>query len=356
MQPVTVHRETLYEETWTEPMSSLAKRYNISDVALAKICRKLQVPVPARGYWARIRSGYKVGRPPLPNLSSGGQKSATISPSLRKSQKIPEAVQEQQAYEALPGNRISAAHFSRKLHPLVQITKQILTGRLEPSRKVVALNMRVSKSSRDRTLRILSALFYACEERGYSVLTDEKEGSLFIIREEKVRFFIEEPSRRITIPESKRKESWSPTFELEPTGKLIFRIQEYVDILRKSWSDGARQTLEDQLNDIISGLVEASLAVRQRRIENEQREIIWAERERERLLHAERKRQLESDMKQLQEAACLRNFAEQVRKRFAAEGNQALLSQWSDWVSRIADGFDPTSDGMDAFLKRYKIE
>jgi hypothetical protein len=356
MQLITVHREALYEETWAEPMSSLAKRYNISDVALAKVCRKLQVPVPPRGYWARIRNGYKVTRPSLPNLPSGGHKSATISPSLGKSRKVPEAVREQQAYEALPENRISDGHFSCKLHPLVQATKQVLTGRLEPSRKVVALDVRVSRSSLERALRILSALCYACEQRGYSVLTDEQKGSLFIIREEKVRFLLEEPSRKVTIPESKRKNSWSPTFDLEPTGKLIFRIQEYVDVPRKNWSDGARRSLEDQLNDVISGLVDASLAVQKQRIEHERREIIWAERERERLLDAEWKRQLESDMKQLQEAARLRDFGEQVRKRFAAEENQEQLTRWSAWVSRIADRFDPTSDGMETFLKHYTIK
>ena len=81
MPPITVQREALYEETWAEPMSSLAKRYNISDVALAKVCRKLQVPVPPRGYWARIRNGYKVTKPPLPQLPRGKQTSATVSPS-----------------------------------------------------------------------------------------------------------------------------------------------------------------------------------------------------------------------------------------------------------------------------------
>ena len=37
MQPITVHRETPYKEVWEEPTSSLAKRYNISDVGLAKV-------------------------------------------------------------------------------------------------------------------------------------------------------------------------------------------------------------------------------------------------------------------------------------------------------------------------------
>jgi len=64
-------RAKLYEEVWKEPVLVVAKRYRVSDVALAKACRKLGVPLPQRGYWARIRAGGKVPpRPPLPPYES----------------------------------------------------------------------------------------------------------------------------------------------------------------------------------------------------------------------------------------------------------------------------------------------
>jgi hypothetical protein len=60
-------REKLYEEVWNEPALVVAKRYGISGVALGKTCRKLVVPLPPRGYWARVRAGRKAPpRPPLP--------------------------------------------------------------------------------------------------------------------------------------------------------------------------------------------------------------------------------------------------------------------------------------------------
>jgi len=61
------NRERLYEEVWSEPMWNLASKYGVSDVALAKTCRKLKVPLPGRGYWAKVAAG-KVTRtrPPLP--------------------------------------------------------------------------------------------------------------------------------------------------------------------------------------------------------------------------------------------------------------------------------------------------
>jgi hypothetical protein len=57
-------RESLYEKVWRQPMQKLAKEFGISDVGLAKICRKLFVPLPGRGYWARKAAGQKMGPKP----------------------------------------------------------------------------------------------------------------------------------------------------------------------------------------------------------------------------------------------------------------------------------------------------
>jgi hypothetical protein len=50
-EPLTLSREDLYELVWSKPMTELAQDFALSDVALAKRCRKLGVPVPGRGYW-----------------------------------------------------------------------------------------------------------------------------------------------------------------------------------------------------------------------------------------------------------------------------------------------------------------
>src|SRR5262245_63804422 len=59
-------REKLYEEVWARPVMQLAKEMGVSDVAVAKICRKLMIPVPPRGYWARLAAGQSLKRPGLP--------------------------------------------------------------------------------------------------------------------------------------------------------------------------------------------------------------------------------------------------------------------------------------------------
>lgn len=64
-------REELHERVWTAPVSELAGRLGVSDVALAKLCGRAAIPTPGRGYWARIESGQSVGRTPLPAAPLG---------------------------------------------------------------------------------------------------------------------------------------------------------------------------------------------------------------------------------------------------------------------------------------------
>lgn len=64
-------RATLYEQVWCQPVQQVAEAYGISGVRLGKVCRTLDVPVPPRGYWARMRSGFTVIKPRLKKLDEG---------------------------------------------------------------------------------------------------------------------------------------------------------------------------------------------------------------------------------------------------------------------------------------------
>lgn len=50
-------RKQLYDWVWSQPMRTVAASVGISDVALAKHCKKADIPVPNRGYWARKQAG-----------------------------------------------------------------------------------------------------------------------------------------------------------------------------------------------------------------------------------------------------------------------------------------------------------
>jgi integrase len=64
-------REDLYRLVWTAPVSEIAQRMGVSDVGLAKACRRSAIPVPSRGYWARVEAGQPFGRPALPPVAEG---------------------------------------------------------------------------------------------------------------------------------------------------------------------------------------------------------------------------------------------------------------------------------------------
>jgi hypothetical protein len=58
-------REKLFDEVWAKPMTKLAKAYGLSDVGLRKICVALDVPLPPRGYWAKLAAGKTSPKPAL---------------------------------------------------------------------------------------------------------------------------------------------------------------------------------------------------------------------------------------------------------------------------------------------------
>src|ERR1700733_7637491 len=80
---LVLSREDLYELVWSKPLSELAKDFGISDVGLAKRCRKLGIPVPGRGYWARFDAGQKPYQPKLPAREAEYQdcRALVVSPS-----------------------------------------------------------------------------------------------------------------------------------------------------------------------------------------------------------------------------------------------------------------------------------
>ncbi|HVP65837.1 MAG TPA: hypothetical protein VMT17_01085 [Anaeromyxobacteraceae bacterium] len=68
---MTVSREKLYEQVWAEPMTAVAKQYEVSSNYLARICERLGVPVPPRGYREKVRFGRGPPKPPLPQPAPG---------------------------------------------------------------------------------------------------------------------------------------------------------------------------------------------------------------------------------------------------------------------------------------------
>lgn len=82
-------REELHKLVWAKPMIEVAKDFQISDRAMAKICTRKQVPVPPRGYWAKKSAGRVVPQPSLPEFVAKApkKKKAEAKPQQQPPQK-----------------------------------------------------------------------------------------------------------------------------------------------------------------------------------------------------------------------------------------------------------------------------
>src|SRR5262245_2712106 len=66
-RPLAEHsRKELYDLIWSTPAVTLAASFGISSVAVAKRCKRLNIPRPSRGCWAKIEGGKAPKKVPLP--------------------------------------------------------------------------------------------------------------------------------------------------------------------------------------------------------------------------------------------------------------------------------------------------
>jgi hypothetical protein len=84
-------REELYTLVWQRPMSRLAEEFGISGNGLAKICDRMDVPYPPRGYWAKKEAGKPVVTFKLPPRKDGVPQATDIHPTPPKPVPLPEA-------------------------------------------------------------------------------------------------------------------------------------------------------------------------------------------------------------------------------------------------------------------------
>lgn len=90
-KPRRVTRNDLFTMVWHQPMSRLATEFGISGNSLAKICDRLNVPYPPRGYWAKKEAGRPVTTTLLPPYREGMPQAAEVPPTLPGSPILPEA-------------------------------------------------------------------------------------------------------------------------------------------------------------------------------------------------------------------------------------------------------------------------
>ena len=169
-----ITREELYEAVWSEPIHQLSKALGISDVGLAKICKKLNVPVPGRGYWAKGRASRKLLRVPLPALQHGAPTEHRITQAhAGEAGKWTRETLQHLAEEGVCVPSLREGQGESRKHSLILeyqgLLKESGLGADSPRASQACLAVNVSPQLLSRALKIVQSLFVAFEKQGYPI-------------------------------------------------------------------------------------------------------------------------------------------------------------------------------------------
>lgn len=364
-------------------MTKLAQQYGLSDVGLAKICKRNNIPRPPRGYWARKEAGYNVKRLPLP---PGDDVTIEITPNpyswnvskRRDSVSRMSLSRNSEEEPIVVPDRLSSPH------PLIKQASEILNGRqsndvglINPPKKG-CLDITVSKGSLRRALRIMDTVIKVLEKQKYGVYLSEGRTKTKI-QEVPISFGISEK----LVTKKKRPEE----HELDgryrfghsrfieerlPSGDLSLTIHDaedfYIYGCQQNWNDGKKSKVENRINSFIHGLVTVAAAKIERDREKEEEESRKMERlrqlEEERIKRAEvRRRYLEEEAKlnklvseaeNWKRSQILREYIAEI-ERLATAGELSLslekpLVELLKWAHDQAKRLDPLSPSPPSIL------
>jgi hypothetical protein len=281
-------RKELYEIVWSKPMTTLAKEYGISDVGLAKICRRHQVPLPPRGYWAKLAAGIHVQKTHL----QATKESETVFIETRKVS-TDQAIKDKQLDRN--GNKtaiqlIGRINVPNKLsdpHKFTVNTQLYFEKAIKQINKAkVAKNLpenyqhfrnlmyrgrincyenncykiTVSETLVGRALIFVDTLAKELELNGFVIRAnkdDQSDSCVYVIKDNlRINFQISEGFKYQPFDKSSKKLSELEKIlfsNKEPvaTGRLTFSAQTAGSKIGKSWTDGKRK-IEESLAEIIN--------------------------------------------------------------------------------------------------------
>lgn len=266
---ISLHRHELYEMIWSEPMSKLAKKYGLSDVWLAKVCKKYDIPRPGRGYWAQRQAGKRVPATRLPNRSYDPLIQIRIHPERETVQR---GIQDRQAQQRVPA-QIAVPKILTDPYPLIRkAAKHLATSRPDGNGILATnpecLDIRVSGESAERALRLMDTLIKALHAAGFGVTVSEG-ATVISIDDSKIRISLQEEARRRRIRAIEHDLEGYYQFghrlysdRAYPMGILSLVIDDkgfpYGVLARKAWRDTGQKKLEECLSGFISGVMKAA--------------------------------------------------------------------------------------------------
>ncbi|RAS31917.1 hypothetical protein BX591_10822 [Paraburkholderia bryophila] len=359
-------REKLYEEVWAEPVTTVAKRYQISDVGLRKICISLGVPLPVAGHWAKVAAGKTVKKPPLPPTKGPTtyQRSMFKDPRDDELSTRAQAKINEDAARAPEVPAITVRTTIDECLPLVKRMAKKLDGKQRDSRTwpycegAGLMRISVSRQNSLRALLVLNHLLETLSAAGYSVSSGDKESdpAYATIFDVKLTFRVKERSRQESIPltqeqlaENKRL-GWSanrPNSISHPTNEFeISAFELGSSYVLANIADTRSLPIETKIQALVCRLrnlviresVRAEMAAEER--------VIAAAKEAERARLAEIRRVALNHLKRVEDWASKLERANRLRA-LAVEFESKQLRSSNDvvdatWIRRAADWLDPT--------------
>ena len=376
---IPLTREELFDLVWSKPKTAIAKEFGISDVAVRKICLKLNVPMPPQGYWLRSRQGKKPALKP----SKGPQeyqvwKNHVVTEEETELSLDPE-IKALLDFEKEVKNKIEVKKRLHSAHPLVKTTQsQLLEANQDDYCRVQSgndsnLRVNISPQSVKRGMLILDALVKALEKRGFPVTASNGYGQTSILDED-LRFKLEEPAKRIEIKLTTRQKArieadpWHHyrKYAYEPSGCLFLKIETYTCGTKQILKDRKNHKIEDCLNQFIIYLIEGAIALRARRLEEQKRAEEYRRRQQE---WEEAKQRYDDELarvQKLEEDSANWAKSQQIRSYIKAAIQHANndepidfasgdFEQWVNWATAQADRLDPFKESPSSILD-YPIE
>ena len=356
---IKISRQELYDQVWSKPLIHLAKEFKISDVGLAKTCRRHNIPLPPAGYWAKQAHGHDVKKIPLPAIDDHEVKQIEFvmkEPSSLNELNL-DGIKENHIDKAIGHSFVILNEFKKGFHPLVvdaqkELREQLKSQRnIEDGERMHFLNMSVTKSSTERSLSLMNLLFQVIEANGLPISHKPgyKEGTYVKANGVDIQVELKERTKRSdnSDPKSYNK------YVFHPTGVLYFEfVNIYVNGARKIWSDTPTKKLEEIVNDVALGIVMAAILDKRRdealeKLRKKEGEV----REQERLKEEQKKKEQErfhalvQDAQKWHNSNILRTYIKAVEETQTAEDTpdelKTEMEAWIKWAKEQADIFDP---------------
>jgi len=384
------NRETLYREVWNMPVTEVAKRYKVSDVAIHKVCKSLNIPTPPPGYWAKLRAGKPVKKPPLPpggeskkmGVQTGAGNSNRSNETEIPLEFLPE--EERQVVLNVAAQILLPQENDRMLPEIVAHRKKIAEwskrkrqqerefgagwnrGRNQEPAPLFAEG--VSEEQQSRVFRLIDALAKAMTPLGWELTADLKfaigQDSVTLMFSESTDKVLHTPTKEenlklLQYEEERKKHSWASKPQIRKydavyNGRLGVSING-----ARTFRDCRSYVLEERLGDMMLAIYEEAERVKQARLDREEAERQRREQERKReehrkLYNAEVDRTLALvNCAEDYETACrIRSYVSAMEKAHPEQD----LSEWASWARAKADWYDPTIAKEDEFLGKREHE